>query len=187
MTLSRIVYLLLFFIICWSTYYLFDQKQSYDIQVEPNTELPMFSGKGLINTSYTENGFRSYVITSLNLDHYAKNGTTVFDHPVLKVYKNGTEHEWEITALRGVLSKDNVLTLYDDVLAHNLLSDSGFDTLKTNMMNIQLKSRDFWADNQVKINGQTFETTGQAVTGNFADNHATLYKHVQGRYEILTP
>ncbi|WP_038173610.1 LPS export ABC transporter periplasmic protein LptC [Vibrio pacinii] len=187
MSLSRIGYLILAFIICWSAYYLFEQQQSYDIQVEPDTELPMFSGEGLINTSYNESGVRSYVITSVKLDHYAKSGDTIFANPVLKVFKQGSIQEWEITAVRGVLTQDHILTLYDDVLANNLLPDSGFDTLSTDIMNIQLDSRDFWANNRVVMIGPQFETIGQAMTGNFADNHATLYNQVQGRYETLTP
>lgn len=187
MSLSRIGYLILTFIICWSAYYLFDKEQGYDIQVEPDTELPMFSGENLVNTSYNESGIRSYVITSVNLDHYAKSGDTIFNQPVLKVYKEGTTLEWEVTAVRGVLSEDHVLTLYEDVLATNLLPDSGFDTLSTDVMNIQLDSRDFWADDQVIMVGPQFETLGQAMTGNFADNHATLYNHVQSRYETITP
>ncbi|USD32252.1 MULTISPECIES: LPS export ABC transporter periplasmic protein LptC [Vibrio] len=187
MSLSRIGYLILAFVICWSTYYLFDKGKEYDIQVEPDTELPMFSGEDLVNTSYNEEGIRSYVITSVKLDHYAKSGNTFFDQPILKVYKEGTTQEWEVTADRGILGQDHVLTLYDNVLAKNLLPDSGFDTMSTDVLGIQLDNRDFWADNQVTLVGPQFETVGQAMKGNFAENNAILYKHVQGRYETLTP
>lgn len=187
MSLPRVGYLLLTFIICWCGYYLFDKHQSYDIQVAPNTELPMFSGESLVNTSYNEQGVRNYVITSVNLDHFAKSGDTIFYQPVLKVYKDGTTQEWQITAVRGVLGKDHILTLYENVVATNLLPDSGFDTLSTSVINIHLDNRDFWADNQVVMIGPQFETTGQAMKGNFAEKNATLYNHVQSRYETLTP
>ncbi|MDE1515083.1 MULTISPECIES: LPS export ABC transporter periplasmic protein LptC [Vibrio] len=187
MTLPRIVYVLLLFIATWSLYYLLEQNQASKIQVAPNLELPMFSGKNLENISYSEQGIRSYVITSTNLDHYAKSGNTLFKAPILKVYQQGTLQEWEITARRGILSKDQVLTLYDDVVANNLLPDSGFDALTTSEMSIQLKSRDFWADKPVKLHGPQFETHGQAMKGNFADHSAELYNQVQGRYETLTP
>ncbi len=68
-----------------------------------------------------------------------------------------------------------------------LLPDSGFDTLTTSEMSIQLKSRDFWADKPVELRGPQFETHGQAMKGNFADHSAELYNQVQGRYETLTP
>ncbi|AAF95667.1 TPA: LPS export ABC transporter periplasmic protein LptC [Vibrio cholerae] len=187
MSLSRIVYVLLLFIASWSLYYLLGQEQDSKIQVAPNLELPMFSGENLENISYDEQGIRNYVITSIHLDHYAKSGNTLFKAPILKVYREGTLQEWEITARRGILSKDQVLTLYDDVLAKNLLPDSGFDTLTTSEMSIQLKSRDFWADKPVELRGPQFETHGQAMKGNFADHSAELYNQVQGRYETLTP
>ncbi|EGU34669.1 LPS export ABC transporter periplasmic protein LptC [Vibrio scophthalmi] len=187
MSLSRIGYLLLVVIIAISGYYLMTNKASYDIQVEPNVELPLFTGHDLTNTSYNEQGVRSYVIISTELDNYASSGDTVFDKPILKVYLNGDIQEWEITAEHGVLTKDHVLTLQSNVLGKNLLPDSGFDTLSTDIMHIQLDNRDFWADNQVTLIGPQFETVGQAMKGNFADNTAILYNHVQGRYETLTP
>ncbi|MDE1334888.1 LPS export ABC transporter periplasmic protein LptC [Vibrio aestuarianus] len=187
MSLSRVLYVILIFTTSWSAYYLLDKEQKPDIQVAPNLELPLFSGKNLDNVSYNEQGIRSYVILSTHLDHYSKSGDTIFQYPILKVFREGTTQEWEITAKRGVLDEEHVLTLYDDVLAKNLLPDSGFDTLSTIKMSIQLDNRDFWADNQVDLVGPQFETTGQAMKGNFAENDAVLYNHVQGRYETLTP
>lgn len=187
MSLSRIGYLILGFALCWSAYYYFDRQSQQAPQVSPDLEQPMFSGQSLTNTSYTDSGVRSYVITSQSLDHYAKSGDTVFELPVLKVYKAGLTQEWEITANTGVLDKNHILTLSADVMVKNLLPESGFDTLSTNNMSIQLDNRDFWADDQVIINGPQFETVGQAMKGNFADHDATLYKSVQGRYETLTP
>lgn len=187
MSFSRILYVILFFVASWSAYYLIDKEQSTAIQVAPNFELPMFSGKNLDNVSYNQQGVRSYVITSKHLDHYAKSGNTTFEYPVLKVYQQGTTQAWELTAKRGILTKDHVLILYDEVLAKNLLADSGFDELSTAKLSIQLDSRDFWADSEVTMTGPQFETRGQAMKGNFGDHSAVLYNHVQGRYETLTP
>ncbi|ENF8749616.1 LPS export ABC transporter periplasmic protein LptC [Vibrio fluvialis] len=187
MSFSRILYAILFFVASWSAYYLLDKEQSTAIQVAPNLELPMFSGKNLDNITYDQQGIKSYVITSRHLDHYAKGGNTIFEYPVLKVYQQGVTQEWEITAKRGILTKEHVLTLYDDVLVKNLFEDSGFDTLTTSRMSIQLDNRDFWADNPVELLGPQFETQGQAMKGNFGDHSAVLYNHVQGRYETLTP
>ncbi|MGR5452368.1 LPS export ABC transporter periplasmic protein LptC, partial [Vibrio sp. PNB22_3_1] len=85
------------------------------------------------------------------------------------------------------LDEDHVLVLYDKVIAKNLLPTSSFDTMATEKLNIQLDKRDFWADQTVRLNGPQFVTRGHAMKGNFKDNTATLYEHVQGRYEILTP
>ena len=187
MSLARIGYSILIIIIAVSGYYLMNEQKSYDIHVQPDTELPSFSGNGLKNTAYNEQGIRSYVITSDRLDNYASSGETIFENPVLKVYQDGKIQEWEITSETAVLTKDHVLVLKTDVLGKNLLPDSGFDTLSTDSLSIQLDNRDFWADNQVTLVGPQFETVGAAMKGNLAENTATLYKHVQGRYETFTP
>lgn len=187
MSFSRLVYGLLFIISGVSAYYLLDTEKTFDIQVEPNVELPIFSGNEVQSTSYDDQGLRNYVITSEHLDHFAKSGDTRFEKPVLKVFKQGVLQEWEITADSAVLDKHQVLTLTNHVLAKNLLADSGFDSLATKTLSIQLNSRDFWADHPVTLIGAQFKTVGQTMKGNFADNTAVLYNHVQGRYETLIP
>lgn len=187
MSFSRIIYILLFFIACWSGYYLLDKERKADIQVAPNFELPMFSGDKLSNTSYDQKGTRNYVITSLHLDYYSKSGNTIFEKPILKVYQDGKLLEWRVTAQKGILTNSNELTLYDNVIAKSMLPDSSFDYLGTSKLSIQLESRDFWTDTEVTLKGLQFETKGQAMKGNFAERTARLYNHVQGRYENLTP
>ncbi|MGF1775230.1 LPS export ABC transporter periplasmic protein LptC [Vibrio nomapromontoriensis] len=187
MSLSRTLYTLLFIISLGCAYYLYTKEDTGVIQVAPNIELPAFSGKDLLNTSYSDNGVRSYSISSVYLEHFSKKGDTVFDRPVLKIYAQGTTQEWEISAATAILDKQDVLTLYDDVIARNLLDDSGFDTLSTDQMSIQLDNRDFWADTNVLMLGPQFETRGDAMKGNFADNLAELYKKVNSKYETLTP
>jgi len=187
MRLSRIVYTLLVFVALWSAYYLFDKEQARNAQVAPNAELPMFTGDNIVNDSYGENGVLSYIISSKHLEYYENSGDTYFDHPILKIYRNGTVLEWQITADKGILDKNHVLKLENNVLAKNLLPKSAFDTFSTAEMNIQVVKRDFWTDTTVTMVGPQFKTVGQAMKGNFAKNHATLFNHVQGRYENLTP
>lgn len=187
MSLSRIIYTLLVFIAAWSGYYLLENEHKADIQVAPNLELPSFSGETLTNTSYGIKGIRNYVITSTHLDYYAKSGNTIFEQPVLKVYQDGKIVEWKITAEKGILSSNKILTLYDNVVAHNLLADSSFDSMTTAKLSIDLVSRDFWTETKVHLQGPQFKTTGQSMKGNFADQNALLYNHVQGRYENLAP
>ncbi len=111
----------------------------------------------------------------------------MFEQPILRIFANGTTQEWEISAAKAILDKHEVLTLYDDVVARNLLPDSGFDTLSTQRMSIQLDNRDFWANTDVLMLGPQFETRGQAMKGNFADNLAELYNKVNSKYETLAP
>ncbi|MGY0617174.1 LPS export ABC transporter periplasmic protein LptC [Vibrio sp. FJH11] len=187
MSFTRLCYVLLIFVIAWCTYYLVTPKSKDTIQVAPNTELPMFSGTGLENITYGEDGVRSYIIRSNNLDYYAKSGETIFNNPTLMVYREGNVVEWKVTATRAVLDKNQTLTLYDKVLMQNLLPDASFDTMATDKMVINLTNRDFKADQQVMLVGPQFETTGGAMQGNLKQHTATLTDKVQGRYETITP
>lgn len=187
MSLSRVMYILLFFVICWSAYYLLDNYDAADIQVTPNLELPMFSGDRISNISYDAQGVRNHIISAVHLDYYSRSGNTIFESPTLRIYGNGDQLEWEITAQRGILTKNKVLTLYDRVLAKNLLEDSSFDKMSTARLSIQLGNRDFWTETSVQLNGAQFEITGQAMKGNFSNHSALLYNHVQGKYENIAP
>ena len=187
MSLSRILYSVLAIVSIGCAYYLYTKDDSDVIQVSPDIELPAFSGINVTNTSYSNDGIRSYSITSDHLEHFSKKGETVFQKPVLRIFVDGSTQEWEISAAKAVLDREEVLTLYNDVVAHNLLPESGFDTLSTTQMSIQLDNRDFWADNSVLMLGPQFETRGAAMKGNFADNLAELYNKVNSKYETLTP
>ena len=187
MSIHRIFYAILVLIAASSAYYLFGSKDTDVLQTNPNVELPALSGKNVDNTNYNDSGVRSYHITSSRLDHFAVSGETKFEYPILYIYKEGETKEWEVTADRGILDKNHVLTLYDNVLAKNLLPEASFDTMSTDTLSIQLDNRDFWADSTVLLIGPTFENKGQAMKGNFGQNIATLFNNVQGRYETLTP
>ncbi|MCQ9076327.1 LPS export ABC transporter periplasmic protein LptC [Vibrio harveyi] len=187
MSFTRLIYLLLIFVVAWCGYYLMTPKSNENIQVAPNLELPMFSGTGLENITYGEDGVRSYIIRSTNLDHYAKSGDTIFKSPTLMVYHEGSVVEWKVTATRAVLDEDQILTLYDNVLMQNLLPGASFDTMATDKLVINLTNRDFKADQQVMLVGPQFETTGGAMQGNLKAHTATLTDEVQGRYETVTP
>ncbi|KEY90874.1 lipopolysaccharide export system protein lptC [Candidatus Photodesmus blepharus] len=181
MSLSRIVYVLLLFVIFCSAYYLLDKQKTFDIQIAPNQELPMFSSKRMENILYTENGIRSYIITSAHLNHFAE-GNTEFKFPVLDIYKKGQIQEWRVTANKATLSKNHILTLYDNVLVENLLNTSDVNIISTEKLSMELDNQNFWTNNEVTLTGHKFKTEGKAMKGNFSKKTALLYK-VQSRYE----
>ncbi|PWI33512.1 LPS export ABC transporter periplasmic protein LptC [Vibrio albus] len=187
MSFKRIIYLILMIVAGYSVYYLYNGQSEELVQVPSSSELPALSGHDIENITYNEDGIRSYRVVSKLLEHYAKSGDTVFEFPALSVYRDGQTEEWRITADHGVLDKNQILTLYGNVLAENLLPEASFDTMATEKLLIHLTNRNFWADSQVLLAGPDFETKGQKMKGNFSDNTATLYDRVQGRYETLTP
>ena len=139
MSFTRIIYLILIFIASWSTYYLYDKEQTSTIQVAPNLELPAFSGNSLNNISYDESGIRSYQVESTYLEHFSVVGDTHFQNPVLSVFREGHTIEWQVTADRAIMDKNQVVTFYDNVVAKNLLPEASFDTMTTDKMVVELQ------------------------------------------------
>ena len=187
MSFTRLIYLLLAFVIAWCGYYLLTPKQDNRAQIAPNLELPMFSGNELENITYGKDGVRSYVIHSAHLEHYAKSGDTKFEQPTLTIYRQGIAVEWVVSASKAILSKDKILTLHGHVLMQNQLPGSSFNTMSTDKLTIDLTTHDFKADQKVVLVGPQFNTTGGAMKGNLKTHIAALTNHVQGRYETITP
>ncbi|NLS12402.1 LPS export ABC transporter periplasmic protein LptC [Vibrio sp. SM6] len=184
---ERLTTLALLLLVLGLAYYLYLDEPDAPLSASPSQELPIFSGEQLRNTSYDSMGVRNYQITAQNLAHYASSGDTEFQQPTLSIFHDGATEEWRVSAKRAVLDDAQQLTLYDNVQMQNLLPDAGFTTMVTEVLVIDLTTRDFHADQPVMLIGPLFETRAQAMKGNLRANHATLYDNVQGRYEVDTP
>ncbi len=180
---GRFFQFILLLIIGFCGYYLIITQSDDLVQLSPNIELPQFSARNIINTSYDLKGIRNYRIESEQLDHYAKSGDTVFQNITLFVFKKSSQAEWHIVSDKGILDKDQRLILTGNVLAKNLLPESSFDTMLTDELIIQLESKDFHSDVQVTLTGPLFTNIGQAMTGNLNTNQAKLFNQVKGIYE----
>ncbi|WP_153446176.1 LPS export ABC transporter periplasmic protein LptC [Vibrio algicola] len=187
MSFSRLMYLILIIIACGSGYYLYQKSSSDSTQITLDKEHPLFTSNDLNSVKYNLEGTRDYKIYAVTLENYAQSGDTVFHKPVLTIYQQGKIVEWVVNSDTAVLDKDHKLTLIGHVVAKNNLPDSSFDTMNTEKMLIDLKSKDFSSDTKVFMIGPQFTNSGNALEGNFKSNIATLFNQVQGKYETLTP
>ncbi|MCG7498149.1 LPS export ABC transporter periplasmic protein LptC [Vibrio sp. Of7-15] len=185
MSLARLLFILLMVVSSWAGYYLFDKQNQEVKQVIPSAEVPVFSGTHLTNTSYTEGGVRNYRIYSRSLDHYSSTGETHFVSPLLTIFREGDVTEWQISSDNAVLDNEHALLMTGNVVIHNLIQGASFESMTTDSLNIQLIEKDFMTDDAVRLFGPQFQTTGQAMRGNFERYEAKLLNKVQGRYEAL--
>ncbi|MGF1700051.1 LPS export ABC transporter periplasmic protein LptC [Photobacterium makurazakiensis] len=185
MTLQRLLYVLLIVICAWTGYYLLDKHWQADIQVAPDTEKPIFTGKSVVNTAFNQSGLRSYQIDANYLEHFSSSGNTDFVEPVLWLYRDGTETEWRISSNTARLDKNHVLQMTGNVRIFNLLPESAVKVIKTENLRIDLVSKDFDTPDHVTITGDAFQNEGLGMKGNMDRSVATLLKNVKGRYEAL--
>lgn len=185
MTLQRLFYALLLLICAWTGYNLLEKHWQGDVQVEPDAEKPLFSGRAVVNTAFNESGLRSYQIDSDHLEHFSKSGDTDFVKPVLWVYRDGTDTEWRISSNTARLDKNQVLQMNGNVRIFNLLPASAIKVIQTDSLRLDLISKDFDTPDQVTITGSAFQNEGTGMKGNMDRSVATLLKNVKGRYEAL--
>ncbi|AJR07397.1 LPS export ABC transporter periplasmic protein LptC [Photobacterium gaetbulicola] len=185
MTLQRLLYALLIAICAWTGYYLLEKHWADDVQIAPDAEKPIFTGKSVINTAYNESGQRSYQIDAAHLEHFSQSGNTDFVEPVLWVYKNGSETEWRISSNEARLDKNHILQMTGNVRIFNLLPESAVRVIQTDTLRLNLVSKDFDTPDHVIITGDAFQNEGTGMKGNMDRNIATLLNNVKGRYEAL--
>ncbi|WP_413111145.1 LPS export ABC transporter periplasmic protein LptC [Thaumasiovibrio sp. DFM-14] len=164
--------------------YLFTQMSRPEIQIAPDLELPIISGKSVTSTAYSDIGAPMYQIVAQQLDYFAHRHETEFSDPVVWVYNSaGTDIEWRISSDKATLKNTDTLIMTDNVRMFNLLPDAGIELIKSDDMLLNFTDNTFSSDKRVEITGKGFQNDGTGIIGSFELYQATLLKQVKGRYE----
>ncbi|MFZ7343639.1 LPS export ABC transporter periplasmic protein LptC [Avibacterium volantium] len=149
---------------------------------------PEYVGEKMQTTVYSPTGEKQYFAIANKVEHYASNGNTDFQYPVVYLYDVQDEtlgiQSWKISAKNAKLTKDNLLYLEGDVFVQSLLSDSRLQRVSTERATINLKTQDIRSDTMATITGLNFTSSGSQLTGNLQQQIATLKEQVKTHYEI---
>lgn len=85
-------------IIAASVYRLAQDSNTDIIHIGDKTQTPEFTGINLLNTTYDENGTRSYRVYSDKMEYFSQTGKSYFDNPMMYIYREGETIEWKVTA-----------------------------------------------------------------------------------------
>ncbi|WP_087016672.1 LPS export ABC transporter periplasmic protein LptC [Thaumasiovibrio subtropicus] len=184
---QRLSIFVLLVIIIVSGSYLFSVYNEPDEQVEPDKELPIFTGNGIASTTFSEAGMPMYRIEAQTLNYYANTNETTFDDPVVWIYQNGLTVEWRISASRATLTKTHTLQMDGNVRIFNLLPESDVELIKSDDLLLTFTDSKFTSDSEIEVTGKGFQNRGIGIVGSFKDYNATLLNDVKGRYESAIP
>ncbi|CAM3722854.1 LPS export ABC transporter periplasmic protein LptC [Avibacterium endocarditidis] len=149
---------------------------------------PEYVGEKMQTTVYSPTGEKQYFAIANKVEHYASNGNTDFQYPVVYLYDVQDEtlgtQSWKISAKNAKLTKDNLLYLEGDVFVQSLLSDSRLQRVDTERATVNLKTQDIHSDTMATITGLNFTSSGAKLTGNLKQQIATLAEQVKTHYEI---
>nr|WP_086938317.1 LPS export ABC transporter periplasmic protein LptC [Thaumasiovibrio occultus] len=184
--IQRLSIILLVGVILFCGGYLMFESSQDQAQVEPNLELPVITGKQIASTTYNQQGALLYTIEAAELNYYANSGDTVFDEPVVELYRDGKDLEWRLSANVARLDKSQNLLLDGNVRLFNLYPDAGIELIKSDDLGVALVEGTFSTESSVVITGPGYENSGVGLDGDFNNYNARLLNEVKGRYEAIS-
>lgn len=163
-----------------------NQDLSHLIKKEEQAE---YVGKNMNTLVYSPSGSKQYQATAKQVEYFQYEGKTIFIQPdvllfELTIENNKQAQSWQLRADKAVLTKENMLYLSGNVLAKSLLADSKLQRIETEQATVNLKTQDITSDQQVKINGLNFTSTGLKLVGNLQQQTAILKEQVKTYYEV---
>lgn len=163
-----------------------NQDLSHLIKKEEQAE---YVGKNMNTLVYSPSSSKQYQATAKQVEYFQYEGKTIFIQPDVLLFELTTENNkqaqsWQLRADKAVLTKENMLYLSGNVLAKSLLADSKLQRIETEQATVNLKTQDITSDQQVKINGLNFTSTGLKLVGNLQQQTAILKEQVKTYYEV---
>lgn len=170
-------------------FYSLNQSDSTNLNALVKTpDKPEYIGKNMQTTVFSPKGIKQYLASAELVEHYEKLGNTHFTMPLVYLFdvenSQGEKQSWKLSADQAILDKNNMLYLTGNVTMQSLLADSRLQRVETESAVVNLTTQDIHSDQQVKIAGQHFHSTGLKLTGNLQQQVATLKEQVKTYYEI---
>lgn len=181
--------ILSFIVICLlAWFYSLSQEKQADTALIKSVDSPEYSGKKMHTIVFSPTGQKQYLATAEKVEHYENNSQTNFLMPRVYLYQLEQSipvQSWLVSADNAILTKDNKLFLKGKVEVKSLLDSRKLRKIETESAVIDLNTQDIYSEQQVKINGYNFYSTGLKLSGNLHQQVATLKEQVKTYYEII--
>lgn len=188
--LTAILALIVMALLAW--FYSLNQTDSGLNGLIKSEQNPEYIGDKMQAVAYSPVGNKQYVATSDKVEYFDYDGHTDFHAPLVYLFdiqneKTQQTESWHLSADKAKLTKDNMLYLQGNVVAQSMQPLSKLQRIETETAVVNLTTQDISSDQQVKINGLNFSSTGLKLSGNLQQQVATLKEQVKTHYEISKP
>lgn len=182
------VYLAVVALVLLGWFYQLNQQDNNLQSLIKQPDSPDYVGEKMSMTVFSPTGKKQYSGYSSKVDYFESDGHTNFSDLGVYLYEieshSANRQSWYLRADSAVLTKDKILTLTGNVVADSLLKDSKLQRIETKSARVNLNNQDIFSDDEVKIIGLNFNTTGQKLIGNLRQQTVTLKEQVRTHYEI---
>ena len=145
-------------------------------------------------TQFNENGTPKHKINAQRMTHFPLTDVTTLREPKILLYQASGASPWDIVAKNGRLLpraqlRNEIVELWDEVLAHRLKDDGGFINIQTESLTV-FPDQDFvQTEKAVAIDNQRGRTTaGGGMKGDLNAGLFEFYGNTDSRVKtVLSP
>ncbi len=145
-------------------------------------------------TQFTKSGERQHKINAKLFTHFPLTDITTLKEPDMTLYSTDDEaNPWDIVAKHGRLLpnvgfRDEIIELWDDVLAIQTDLEGNFVNIRTNSLTVHPETDYAETDQRVTIDDNSGRTTAAGMKAYFEEGKFLFYSHGNERVRtILLP
>ena len=139
---------------------------------------PTYQSQHTATLVYTPVGKLNYKLVAEETKNYAANG------PKITLFDDTSTASWSVHADQAKLVQNKTLYLYGNIEVNNLNSASQLQKISTDSAQINLATQDVSSDDQVRLSGTGFTSTGMGMRGNLRNRTAELIEKVTTWYAL---
>lgn len=171
-------------LLSWS---LVQWHEERDVEMKSAKNSPDFFSTGYYKKEMDGEGLPKSELFADKMQHFAKNGSTYLDKPVMTLYGAARQSPWVIKAVRGIMAADGDNLRLNGKTYINREPSPGVTALTVNTSNLRVKLSSNYAETAAwaEIISPPNKTSGTGMEVTFVSPiHLKLLSKVKGRYEL---
>lgn len=141
-----------------------------------------FVANQIQSTMFNTNGAVDYRIFATQMHHYQDQLKTEFAKPVVVVFRNNDQTQWQITGDNGTLFDQDTFELSDNVTITNLTHDQHINLITTDKLTLDLVNNELHSNDLVTLYGDQIKQQGTGLFGELNGKNITLLNQVTATY-----
>ena len=156
-----------------------DEQQSARQQQQDSDAQPNYQAYAMHSVLYNPAGQVSHEVYAQQMSHFDADGYTLFNQPRYVIYVENRTTPWQISALKGKLSQDNLLQLEQGVMIQSTDEQGLVQTMQTSNLLLNLDSKEVRSTQDVVITGSSYIIESRGIRANLQDNTFEIGEHVR--------
>ncbi|MCE2572102.1 LPS export ABC transporter periplasmic protein LptC [Motilimonas eburnea] len=141
-----------------------------------------FVANQIQSSLFTPNGTVDYQVFATQMHHYQDRLITEFTKPVVVVFRNNDQTQWQITGDHGTLFDRDSFELSDNVTITNLTHDQHINLITTEKLTLDLIKNELHSDDLVTLYGDQIKQQGTGLFGELNGKNISLLNQVTATY-----